>query len=198
MLPAQHLRAGIFVVERAAVALVARGGSVKGSYILDVGPYPTAEMAKHSLGERYWDGADAAEAAAAAAGACGALPCAGPSLPGHSALAGLAVLKEALRICERYYPETLTRVYFYRPNFAFRAVFAIFRLWVPKATRRRFVLVREGEEASAFFGPPPHGCGLSREDAPRELGGSGPSLDGDRFLMRACERYDREAPLPAT
>ena len=120
------------------------------------------------------------------------------SFLGPAGLAGLAVLKEALRICERYYPETLTRVYFYRPNFAFRAVFAIFRLWVPKATRRRFVLVREGEEASAFFGPPPHGCGLSREDAPRELGGSGPSLDGDRFLMRACGRYDREAPLPAT
>ena len=56
------------------------------------------------------------------------------------------------------------------------------------------MLVREGEEDRHFFAPPSEGgCGLRPEEAPKELGGSGPSLDGDRFLMRACERYERDA-----
>ena len=79
----------------------------------------------------------------------------------------------------------------------FRVIFNIFRLWVPRSTRERFVLVREGDEAHHFFSPPPKGCGLSREQAPKELGGNGPSLEGDRFILRACERYDATARLPA-
>ena len=54
MRPAPHLRAAIGVVERAAVDLLRVGGGVKGLYILDVGSYPTASMAKHA-GQRYWD-----------------------------------------------------------------------------------------------------------------------------------------------
>ena len=37
---------------------------------------------------------------------------------------------------------------------AFRAIFAIFRMWVPRVTRERFVLVREGDEHK-FFEPSP-------------------------------------------
>lgn len=177
-----------------------------------------------------------------------------PHLPGHKALSGLGVLKEALRLMERHYPETLHRVYFYRPgtvhacprlesppspaaserpppprtppppltlpqlhpptsppplssqahacpprpSFAqgFRLIFNIFRLWVPMTTRDRFVLVRPGQEAQHFFAPASAGgCDLDRATAPREFGGDGPSLDGDRFLMRACEKYDAEATL---
>ena len=94
---------------------------------------------------------------------------------------------------ERHYPETMHRVFFYRPNFGFSIIFSIFRLWVPRSTRDRFVLVRPGQEATHFFSP--DGVDLDRATAPKEIGGYGPSLDGDRFLMRACERYDAGATL---
>ena len=89
----------------------------------------------------------------------------------------------------------MQRVFFYRPSTGFRLFFAVFSLWVPRSTRARFALVREGEEAR-FFEPPPFGAGLDQRSTPRELGGEGPSLEGDRFLMRACERYDECATLP--
>lgn len=97
---------------------------------------------------------------------------------------------------ERFYPETLHRVYFYRPGPAFRLIFGVFRFWVPKATRERFVLVRPGQEAAHFFAPTAAGgADLDPATAPKEFGGHGPSLDGDRFLMRACERYEELATL---
>ena len=185
MLPAQHLRAAMFVIERSAAALPARVGS-KGAYILDVGGYPVAEMAAHNPARtRYWDADGEGDVRKPAAVL--------PHLPGHSSLAGLGVLKEAMRICERHYPETLHKVFFYRPGPAFRVIFAIFRMWVPKTTRDRFVLVRPGDEPRHFFRPPPHGAGLRPEDTPREFGGRGPSLEGDLFLRRACDRYDATA-----
>jgi hypothetical protein len=137
---------------------------------------------------RYWDadGAGSVEQPAAVL----------PHLAQHPTLSGLGVLKEALRLMERQYPETLHRVYFYRPGLAFRLVFNVFRLWVPTTTRERFVLVRPGQEHAHFFAPASAGgCDLERESTPRELGGYGPSLDGDRFLLKACERYDAEATL---
>ena len=111
-------------------------------------------------------------------------------------VAGLAMALEALRMMERFYPEGLARVYFYRPSAPFRLVFAIFRLWVQKSTRERFVLVREGDEAKFFFDGGANaatGLGLRRDQIPSSFGGSGPPLDGDRFLLRACEAYDRTA-----
>ena len=188
MLPAQHLRAALFVVERAAHMLLSCGARAKGSYILDVGSYPTEEMARHKATGRYWDadGEGSVEQPAAVL----------PHLAQHPTLSGLGVLKEALRLMERQYPETLHRVYFYRPGLAFRLVFNVFRLWVPTTTRDRFVLVRPGQEHAHFFAPASAGgCDLERESTPRELGGYGPSLDGDRFLLKACERYDAEATL---
>lgn len=180
MQPAQHLRACLFVVER-CMALLEPGA--KGSYILDVGSYPAAEMAAHH--HRYWDEDGMSVDSSVAVG---------PHLPGHDKLRGLAVLKEALRLLERHYPETLRRVYFYRPGPTFRFIFAAFRLWVAPSTRERFVLVRKGEEQDHFFADEAAGgCGLDRHSAPREIGGSGPSLDGDRFLLRACTMYDEHA-----
>jgi hypothetical protein len=185
MLAAQHLRAAIFVVERAAVELLQHPLGAKGAYILDVGNYPTKEMTRFT--HRFWDDDGPGDQRHPAA--------IGPHLPGHDRLTGLAVLKEALRMLERHYPETLHRVYFYRPSVTFRAIFAIFRLWVPKSTRQRFVLVKPGEEERHFFAP--DGCGLDRNLAPAELGGFGPSLDGDRFIMRSIASYDSSALLPA-
>lgn len=142
-------------------------------------------MARHGHGYRFWDALDGEGSEECPAEV-------GPHLPGHPELKGLAVLKEALRLLERHYPETLQRVYFYRPSTAFRVVFAIFRLWVPSSTRERFVLVREGQEERHFFSPvAAGGCGLDQAMAPPEIGGLGEGLDGDRFLLRACEMYDR-------
>ena len=194
MLAAQHLRAGFLVIERAAADLLERGAGSKGAYILDVGGYPTAEMAQFQ-GARYWDSDGVPDEVTGKRGS--ELPCAGPALPGHHELKQLAVLREAFRIAERFYPETLGRLIFYRPNLTFRAIFAVFRMWVAPVTRDRFKMVKQGEEAAAFFAPPEEGgLGLRPEDTPRELGGSGPSLDGDRFLLRACERYEATARLP--
>ena len=106
------------------------------------------------------------------------------------------MLKEAMRLLERHYPESMSKIYFYRPGTGFLIVFAIFRLWANASTRNRFVMVRPGEEAQHFFAPLPKGAGLRREDTPVELGGSGPSMGGDRFLLRACERYDETATMP--
>ena len=187
MLAAQHLRGALLVFERSSVEMIQHGNGSKGMYICDVGGYPTEEMAPFK--DRYWD-ADGPPAAE------GVLPCVDPVLPGHHDLRGLGVLREAVRILERYYPETLGRVFFYRPGAGFRFIFAIFSMWVGASTRSRFVLVRKGEESRYFFSPPPHGCGLRPEDTPPELGGSGPSMQGDRFLLKAMEKYDREATLP--
>lgn len=118
-------------------------------------------------------------------------------MPGHPSLKGLPVLKEALRLMERNYPETMHKIFFYRPTPAFRLIFSIFRLWVPASTRSRFVLVREGDEAKHFFTPiETGGCGLDRQKTPLEFGGRGASLDGDRFLLHACHFYDSKCDTP--
>eukprot|EP00322_Chrysochromulina_rotalis_P018995 CAMPEP_0115835464 /NCGR_PEP_ID=MMETSP0287-20121206/4207_1 /TAXON_ID=412157 /ORGANISM="Chrysochromulina rotalis, Strain UIO044" /LENGTH=382 /DNA_ID=CAMNT_0003288921 /DNA_START=117 /DNA_END=1264 /DNA_ORIENTATION=- len=187
MLPAQHLRVAMFVVERATHNLVSRGPTSKG--VFDVGAYPKEGMKPHGA-ERYWDadGPGSVEQPAAVL----------PHLPGHTSLAGLGVLKEALHLMERHYPETMHKIYFYRPSLGFQVIFNIFRLWVPRSTRERFVMVRVGQEDKFFFGPSSvGGCDLDRETAPKEIGGFGPSLDGDRFLMLACEKNETEATLPA-
>jgi membrane protein DedA with SNARE-associated domain len=178
-----HLRAGVMVAERALSELPA---GVKGSYVLDVGAFPKREMAPHGK-TRYWD----ADGEASGGGGVG------PHLPGHESLTGLSVLREAMRLMATFYPETLHKVFFYRPGVAFRLCFAVFRLWAPPATRSRFVLVREGHEDIFFTPPGQGGCGLDRETAPLEFGGRGPSLGGDRFLMRALQRYDNTATLDA-
>eukprot|EP00966_Prymnesium_polylepis_P119507 2762091-Prymnesium_polylepis.1 len=129
-----------------------------------------------------------------------------------------------------HYPESMHCIYFYRPSVVFRAVFNVFRLWVPRRrarcgprpdapvrlggaaaraggltqqltgwvrsrggrrTREKFVLVREGEEHLHFLAADPastHGC--APQVLPAELGGSGPQLDGDRFMLRAIGMYD--------
>ena len=188
MRAAQHLRAGVFVAERALAELPP---GVKGSYILDVGSFPKIEMASYGT-QRYWD-ADSDSPNALPADGVGVEP----HLPGHDTLSGLSVLREAMRLMAGFYPETLHRIFFYRPSRGFRLVFAVFRLWATPSTRSRFVLVREGQE-SIFFAPSAQGgCALDRAAAPRDFGGDGPSLDGDRFLALACQRYDATATLDA-
>ena len=124
------------------------------------------------------------------------VPNVGPHLPSHETMPlGLGVLKEALRMILNNYPESMHRVWFYRPALAFRFSFSIIRLLVPRRTREKFVLVREGEERAHFLHPSA-ASGCAPEVLPPEFGGTGLPLDGDRFLLRAIEFYDETAPLP--
>jgi len=188
MCPCTHLRAVMFVVERTAYA------SDAASYILDLGAFPEADMARHGHA-RYWDahgGIDCGEDVRQRRPPATRVR---PTLPEHEHMpSGLPVLKEALRMATHFYPESLKKVYFYRPTFLFKAVFKIFSMWVPQHTRDKFVLVSAGEEYDHFLAPRADCC--DPQDVPVELGGSGPPMDGDRFLARAVERYDATAVLP--
>ena len=131
VIPGPHLRAALFVIERAVCEACARGQ--KASYILDVGAYPAAEMKGRA---RYWDADGFVDDFAAVAQRRSPRPTVAPHLPHHASMGdGLPVLKEALALITSHYPDSLRRVWFYRPSLAFRAVFAVFRLWVPKKTR---------------------------------------------------------------
>lgn len=66
-------------------------------------------------------------------------------------------------------------------------------MWVPPSTRERFVIVKAGEEGRHFLGGD---RGVAADTLPRELGGTGPSLQGDCFLEAAVARYDATATLP--
>ncbi|CAE8641503.1 unnamed protein product, partial [Polarella glacialis] len=183
MIPPTHLRAVVFVCERAACET-----QHEGSYILDLSSYPDKEMAKHSH-SRFWDAdgiVDESESINQHRTKCWDSPSVGPHFPSHVSMeGGLPVLKEALRMMTTYYPGLLKRVYFYRPGFLFRALFNIFSMWVPPDTRAKFVMVAKGEEHLHFLAPGE--CSPAR--VPPELGGRGPPLDGDRFLGAAVKRY---------
>lgn len=187
MIPCTHLRAALFICERAALET-----RDQGSYILDLGDFPAKELAAYSH-SRYWDADGVVDDFACVAERRRPVPSVGPHLPQHETMpGGLPVLKESLRCMTAYYPQLLKRVYFYNPGFRFRAVFRIFSLWVPADTRRKFVMVAPGEEHRHFLAP-----GVCRPaEVPPELGGSGPPLDGDRFLAAAVARYDATARLP--
>ncbi|CAE8656400.1 unnamed protein product, partial [Polarella glacialis] len=191
MIPPTHLRAVVFVCERAACET-----QHEGSYILDLSSYPDKEMAKHSH-SRFWDAdgiVDESESINQHRTKCWDSPSVGPHFPSHVSMeGGLPVLKEALRMMTTYYPGLLKRVYFYRPGFLFRALFNIFSMWVAPDTRAKFVMVAKGEEHLHFLAPGE--CSPAR--VPPELGGRGPPLDGDRFLGAAVKRYDSMAKLPA-
>jgi len=186
MVPCTHLRAACFVVERAAAEIKSRG-----SYICDVGAFPESEMVDFAFA-RYWEADGAPDDSRCIQERRRPDPSVGPHLPEHETMPeGLPVLRESLRLVTTHYPELLKKVYFYRPGFVFRAIFNIFSLWVPAGTRAKFVLVSEGEEHKHFLAP----GACDPAEVPVELGGRGPSLCGDRFVMRALERYDETATL---
>jgi hypothetical protein len=186
MIPSTHLRAAMFILDRAAAET-----KVAGSYILDVGSYPKEAMESRS---RYWDSDGFTNCSNVIKQRKAPVPSVGPHLPYHETMSdGLPVLKESMRMAQSYYPGLLKHIYFYRPGFMFRTVFKIFSLWVPQDTREKFVMVREGEEHLYFQSPDM----CTAEDLPPEFGGQGTPLDGDAFLARAVERYDRMATLKA-
>lgn len=180
-IPCTHLRAGMFVIER----VVREADSI--SYIVDLSNFPKDAMEKYSYA-RYWDADGVVDCSDAIKQRRAPTPCIGPHPKSHLTMEdGLPVLKEAIRMVTTYYPEQLKYVYFYRPGFVFRAIFSIFSLWVTPTTRKKFVLVNEGEEHKHFLST----CDPAQ--VPSELGGTGKSLDGDRFLAEAVARYDNMA-----
>lgn len=186
MIPASHLRAAVFILERAAWET-----NRAGSYILDVGPYPRQDMDGVS---RYWDANGSVDDSKAIKERRAPIPSVGPHLPSHASLSdGLPTLKESMRMAQTYYPGFLKKVYFYRPSLMFRTIFAVFSMWVGPDTRAKFVMVKEGEEQMHFQAPDM--CDAA--DLPPEFGGHGPPLNGDRFLAKAVERYEATATLPA-
>jgi hypothetical protein len=184
MVPAPHLRAAMFILDRAAVETKSAG-----SYILDVGAFP-----KEDIGDsRYWDADGYVDCSHCIKQKKAPSPTVGPHLPYHESMPdGLPVLKESMRMAQTYYPGFLKRVYFYRPGLLFRSIFAIFSMWVPADTRQKFVMVKEGEEHLHFQAPDM--CAAT--DLPPEFGGSGTPLRGDRFMAAAVARYDANALLP--
>ena len=189
IVPATHIRAALLVIER--VSCECRD---KASYILDVGPPDLPDMAPVLAGQRYWDADGTVDAYASIGSGVAPSPSVGPHMPAHLTLQpNMPTLKEALRLMTSYYPELLHRVYFYRPNLAFQLVFAVFSMWLPASTRAKLVMVRAGEERRHFFSKDAPGGGCDPASTPRELGGTGPSLGGDKFLARAVDRYDRLA-----
>jgi hypothetical protein len=183
MIPCAHLRAGIMVIER---AVTLAGGA---SYILDLSGYPSDEMASHAHG-RYWDADGAIDCSEAIRARRKPDVSVGPHLPSHEACPeGLPTLKEALRIATHHYPESLHSIWFYNPGLLFSMAYRIFSAWLPHDTRGKLHIVRKGEECAHFLAP----GALDPKRVPVELGGSGPSLDGDRFLLRAVELYDATA-----
>lgn len=144
-------------------------------------------MAAHGHA-RYWAADGSRDESAALRARAAPRRAVGPHLPAHEACAeGLPTLREALRMATAYYPESLHAVWFYNPGLLFSLAYRVFAQWLPAETRAKLRVVRKGEEAAAFLAP---GV-LNPADVPRELGGSGPSLDGDRFLLRAIELYDQ-------
>ena len=208
MEPANHLRAGLFVVERAVGALALPQRRV--SYILDLGP--VREIPGHSDNDRFWGahgwfqlepGKEARKAARklekdlpASEAVEWQRPGARPHLRGHAGIdpEGLGTLREALRMMTEFYPEFLHKVYFLRPSIKFRLAFAVFSLWVDATTRAKFVLVPEGQEDRLLEDIDPGT--LPPEFHPRA--GTGRPLEGDTFLLDACVGYDMRASLPKT
>ena len=187
MIPCTHLRAGVLVLERA----VALAGSA--SYILDLSAYPAAEMARHGHA-RYWNADGARDCSAALRSRAAPDGATGPFPRAHVESAdGLPVLREALRIATTHYPESLRAVWFYNPGAIFSLLHRVFSAWLPADTRAKMRVVRRGQEHApgGFLAP----GALDARAVPVELGGEGPSLDGDRFLLRAVELYDATATM---
>ena len=92
----------------------------------------------------------------------------------------------------RYYPNSMKRVYVYRPSLIFRGVFAIFGAWLSADTRNKFVLAARARARRHRL----HSPGRVR----RRRGAGGARRDAARrrpFLRRAIDLYDsvREARI---
>jgi len=190
MHPWRHLRAGIFVVERAAIEVM-RAGCGYGSYILDVGGVepPIAGTFSGTAGDGqkrqesnnpYYQRGAGCEAPQHLVKEFGELN------------GGMSVLRAAIAITNNHYPELMCRVVVLRSNWLFSAAFRVFSLWMHKRSREKFVFVGGG-----WMNPPIQKLldWYSPEELPEEFGGSGWRLEGDNFMRNAVKAYDSDPTL---
>eukprot|EP00928_Gymnodinium_smaydae_P071992 TRINITY_DN55444_c0_g1_i1.p1 TRINITY_DN55444_c0_g1~~TRINITY_DN55444_c0_g1_i1.p1 ORF type:complete len:452 (-),score=29.43 TRINITY_DN55444_c0_g1_i1:154-1509(-) len=193
MHPWRHLRAGIFAIEQLAVDVL-RKGCGYGTYILDItgkvsapgtfsGTGGGSNHRKDDKNNKYYKsgaGRDAPEALLKQFG----------ELSG-----GMAVLRAALTIGSQHYPEFLARVTFLRSDFLFSVAFKVFRLWVHRRSRDKFVFL------GGSIDPPIENLMelYPADELPIEFGGRGWSLEGDGFMRRGaeadCQPYNPAYPL---
>lgn len=143
-----HLRAAMFVIDRAAVHCV-RAGVVNGkvpraSYILNLSDlHPDAQctvsgtgyganiekkMKKDKITQQPRNKLDSPDTHIGVK----------PHLPHHYPIShGMPCLKEALRLLTTLYPELLEKIYFVNAPWWFSPIFAVFSLWVKKDTRQK-------------------------------------------------------------
>jgi len=180
--PKNHMRAAMLVIERASLDL--QKNKAPGiNYILDLQPVTekgtvsgtgggkNLASTTHHKPEKAKDGIDKDW----------------DILAWHDCVgAGFPTLKEALRMLERHYPETLRRVFFYNAPFWFYAIFKVFSLWVPRS-KDKFVFVSKGKEQAIF-------SEIEPSQLFPEFGGcAARSLGNDDFIAEAIKAYDEDA-----
>jgi len=192
-----HLRAGIFVVEQAALAL--RHPNQSASYILDLSyldfdatysaSAPASARRKGRQEGEHDAGAATEEDLEPVQSEQNATALSEPAdiaalYPGLTP--GLSVLRAAMGIMNAHYPELVAKIYIWHADWSFYAVSKIFLLWVNDRTRKKFKFVGKGytEWAESTLLDD-----FDEAALPPEFGGSGPPLEQDNFLRQAVDRY---------
>ena len=93
-----------------------------------------------------------------------------------------------------HYPELLARVFFWRGGLAFALIANIFKMWLPRRTRKKLIFLGKGlfekdERLLLEY--------IDSHQLFQEFGGTGPSLGGDEFIARGIERYEQNASRPS-
>lgn len=191
MHPWRHLRAGVLVFELVAHR-VAVEGTGPASYILDIGSVGGFEGNVSGTAGRddrnYDEGVNPYYKAGA-----GTKDAPSPEMVEQlgSLDSGFMVLKAAIQILNRHYPGFLNRVFYLNSDMLFWGAFKVFSRWISDRGSIQF----------SFLGPAgwreePIAKLLDYYDAEhlfQEWGGTGPALDGDRFLERGIEHYEEVA-----
>eukprot|EP00928_Gymnodinium_smaydae_P044089 TRINITY_DN29436_c0_g1_i1.p1 TRINITY_DN29436_c0_g1~~TRINITY_DN29436_c0_g1_i1.p1 ORF type:complete len:360 (+),score=47.65 TRINITY_DN29436_c0_g1_i1:139-1218(+) len=203
MHPWRHLRAALFVLERAAVKV--KHPLQQACFLLDVsdpdftgtyGPTGGVETSQQSVDQSKSRSALGAKAEAR----YGARTHPNADLDDahrveQELLAefgdtepGLSVLKVALKLFQSHYPDLLRKVFFINSDISFFVAFKIFSLWVHSRTRAKFVFIGPNRLTDHPFSTLREY--ISEDQLFAEYEGSGPSLDGDQYIRRAVAAYD--------
>eukprot|EP00403_Amphidinium_massartii_P036026 CAMPEP_0178438690 /NCGR_PEP_ID=MMETSP0689_2-20121128/35732_1 /TAXON_ID=160604 /ORGANISM="Amphidinium massartii, Strain CS-259" /LENGTH=421 /DNA_ID=CAMNT_0020061119 /DNA_START=91 /DNA_END=1356 /DNA_ORIENTATION=- len=190
MHPWRHLRAGVLVFELMANK-VARLGRGPASYILDVGSTEnragnvsgTAGLDRNydeSINPYYNAGAGTSDAPS-------------PAMVEEfgSLDNGFLVLKAAIKILNKHYPGVMGSVYYLNSDMIFWGAFKVFSRWISDRGSIEFRFLGDArwreEPVSSLLDS------FDADQLPEEWCGSGPALDGDKFLERALEYYEATA-----
>eukprot|EP00802_Teleaulax_amphioxeia_P019002 Tamp_19218.p1 GENE.Tamp_19218~~Tamp_19218.p1 ORF type:complete len:339 (-),score=54.56 Tamp_19218:136-1152(-) len=183
MHPWHHLRGMVYVIERFS----ARHPSRSASYILDVKALSDSKGTYSASGGK---GPGHAPAKREASSAEESKQSWSPSLLARYGpqTNGLGLIKTALDILNRHYPERLKRIIFLNADLLFLAAFKIFSLWAAPKTRDKFMFLNAGWGTR----PMEHLFTLyPRTSICPEWGGTGSALNCDKFIEQCAHEYDR-------